>query len=197
MGSSNSWRRRGRGTAWSRFEDVYSSSFVRVYAYCLRRTRSREDAEDAVADTFVVAWRRLDDLLAAEHRQAWLYGVARRVLANQRKVSERHERTEKRAMSFAPSIALDNPAQDAEHRLRLAAVLDGLAQLAETDQELLLLAAFEQLSHAEMAIVLETHVETIKSRLYRARQRLQDLIELQADTSTTTHISVEEDGRHA
>jgi RNA polymerase sigma-70 factor (ECF subfamily) len=195
MGSSNSWRRRGRATAWSRFEDVYSSSFVQVYAYCLRRTRGAEDAEDAVADTFIVAWRRLDDLLASEHRQAWLYGVARRVLANQRRISERYERIEERAMSFAQPIALDNPAQDVEHRLRLAAVLDGLAQLAETDQELLLLAAFEQLSHAEMATVLETKVETIKSRLYRARQRLQEQIELHADKSTTTHISMEKDGR--
>ena len=174
MALRNTQSYRSNNEEWNRFDDVYNATFSSVYAYCVRRTRSRADTDDAVSDTFLVAWRRRNELFAADHPVAWLYGVARRVLANQRKATERRNRTEERATGFASLTASDNPARDAEHRVQLGSVLDAMATLDDRDQELLLLAAFEQLSHAEMAIVVGARAETIKSRLYRARVRLQE-----------------------
>jgi RNA polymerase sigma-70 factor, ECF subfamily len=196
MVTRKGWRH-GRSRRWGRFDVVYSASFSQIYAYCRRRTRSREDTEDAVADTYLVAWRRLDELEAADYPIAWLYGVARRVLANQRKSLERHELVEERTAAFSSSTAFDDPAHHAVHRSQLGDVLEAMAELSDTDQELLVLAAFEQLSHAEMAVVLEIPTDTIKSRLYRARRRLQERIVREARPSVAMLPTEESDRRHA
>ncbi|VAV96858.1 RNA polymerase ECF-type sigma factor [hydrothermal vent metagenome] len=197
MVTTEGWRHRRSSRKWGRFDETYHASFSQIYAYCRRRTRSREDTEDAVADTYLVAWRRLDELEAADYPIAWLYGVARRVLANQRKSLERHELVEVRAAAFSPSTAFNDPAQDAVHRSQLGDVLEAMIELSTIDQELLVLAAFEQLSHAEMAVVLEIPIDTIKSRLYRARRRLQERIVRDARPSVVTLPTEESDRRHA
>jgi RNA polymerase sigma-70 factor, ECF subfamily len=196
MVTRKSWRH-GRSRRWGRFDVIYRASFSQIYAYCRRRARNREDTEDAVADTYLVAWRRLDELEAADYPIAWLYGVARRVLANQRKSLERHELVEERAAAFSPSTAFDDPAQSAVHRSQLGDALEAMAELSDTDQELLVLAAIEQLSHVEMAVVLEIPTDTIKSRLYRARRRLQERIVRDARPSVVTLPTEEGDRRHA
>lgn len=68
----------------SRFRRIYEEHRTAVMAYCLRRA-SRSDAMDAVAETFVVAWRRIDRLPGGGAERSWLYAVALRVLANQRR----------------------------------------------------------------------------------------------------------------
>ena len=65
-----------------RFRRLYDTGHVRVVAYALRRTTNNEDAADVVAETFAIAWRRLDDVPLGEREVPWLYAVARRVIAN-------------------------------------------------------------------------------------------------------------------
>ncbi len=197
MVTRKDWRHRLSSRRWGRFDEVYNASFSQIYAYCRRRTRSREDTEDAVADTYLVAWRRLDELEAADYPVAWLYGVARRVLANQRKSLERHELVEERAATFLSPTASDDPAQRAVHRSQLGDVLEAMMALSPIDQELLVLVAFEQLSHAEIAVVLEIPIDTIKSRLYRARRRLQERVVRETSPSVATLPTEESDRRHA
>ena len=64
----------------ARFRAVYEANYHRVLGYVLRRTASREDAEDVVAETFLTAWRRLDQLPPGSGTRPWLYGVARKAL---------------------------------------------------------------------------------------------------------------------
>jgi DNA-directed RNA polymerase specialized sigma24 family protein len=71
----------GREHAEARFEGLYAAHGRAVLAYAARRTPDAQDAADIVADTFLVAWRRLDEVPAAQEARLWLYGVARKVLA--------------------------------------------------------------------------------------------------------------------
>jgi len=71
------------------FEAIYRETYRKTLAYALRRTRAAQDAHDVVAETYIVAWRRLDQLLNAREPQAWLYAVAYRVLTNQRRSHRR------------------------------------------------------------------------------------------------------------
>lgn len=64
-----------------RFRELYSAHVDAVLGYSLRRVGRREDAGDIVAETFLVAWRRLADVPEGEGARLWLYGVARRTLA--------------------------------------------------------------------------------------------------------------------
>jgi RNA polymerase sigma-70 factor, ECF subfamily len=72
-----------------RFEAIYAAGFGPILGYVLRRTDNGEDAADVVAETFLTAWRRLDDVPPGDRAMLWLYGVARRVLANHRRGERR------------------------------------------------------------------------------------------------------------
>lgn len=143
-----------------RFDELYRAHAPAVLAYCLRRA-SRDVAEDAAAETFTIAWRRLDDAPVAP--LPWLLGIARRVLANQR-------RSTRRQQALAERIAAQ-PAAGGDAVVG-APILEILSTLSPADQEVLMLAAWEGLGSAEIAKVLGCTAVAARIRLHRARRRL-------------------------
>jgi RNA polymerase sigma-70 factor, ECF subfamily len=142
-----------------------------VLAYALRRT-SREDAADVVAETFLVAWRRLDEV--DEHGELpWLYGVARRVLLSQQRAATRQIRIAERVAAAEPSALPETPAASTGSRRVLAA----LATLPEKEREVLMLTAWEELSGSEAARVLGCSATAYRIRLHRARRRLRERLD--------------------
>jgi RNA polymerase sigma-70 factor (ECF subfamily) len=137
-----------------------------LLAYALRRTENAADAEDVVAETLLVAWRRQRDLPGGEEAIPWLYGVARRVLANQRRGQARRRRLEQ---LLRPLIRQSTQQGEPEP---VHAVLAAMRRLSPGDQEVLRLAAWEDLSHAQIAIALRCSENAAALRLHRARRRL-------------------------
>jgi DNA-directed RNA polymerase specialized sigma24 family protein len=112
-----------------RFEGLFRENYASVRAYALRRA-SRDAAQDVVAETFLVAWRRLDDV--PRDALPWLYAVARRVLANQRRSAHRSAALERR-LALAEAAALQpDPSESAgeAERVRFA-----LGRLSERSRE--------------------------------------------------------------
>lgn len=145
------------------FAALFDAHFEPVLAYARRRSAQLSDAEDLAAETFVVAWRRLDRLPARpEEHLPWLYGVARRLLANQRRSATRRVRLLDRLRS---SFAVSPPSVS-------VTVEAALASLPERDQEILRLVAWESLTHAEAGLVLRISPNAVGIRLHRARERL-------------------------
>ena len=72
----------GRELAQIRFGRLYRDQGRAILAYALRRVEDQEDAADVVAETFLVAWRRLGEVPIGDGARLWLYAVARRVIAN-------------------------------------------------------------------------------------------------------------------
>jgi RNA polymerase sigma-70 factor (ECF subfamily) len=143
---------------------LFEAHFEPLLAYARRRTPQLSDAEDLVAETFSVAWRRLDRLPRAHEQQLpWLYGVARRLLANQRRGAARRLRLLDRLRSTVAAPPAGHPAPG---------IIATLAALPERDQELLRLIAWEGLTHAEAALVLGISPNAVAIRLHRARERL-------------------------
>lgn len=142
------------------FEALYRTHQSRVLAFCLRRAE-RDRAEDAASETFAVAWRRRDTI--PREPLPWLYGIARRALANQRRAAGRQQALAHRLASLpAPAFV---PAGD-------HAVLEALARLPVPDQEALMLAAWEGMSAAEAGQVLDCSAVAFRLRLLRARRKL-------------------------
>ena len=148
-----------------RFDALFEATRRQVLAYALRRTREPADAEDAAAETFAIAWRRIDDVPPGADALPWLYGVARRVLANQRRGTERRWNLLGRLFERAPR-ASDGPDVDLGGPATAA-----LAALRPDDRELLQLVAWEDLDHAAIAQVLGISVNAVAIRLHRARRR--------------------------
>jgi RNA polymerase sigma factor (sigma-70 family) len=151
------------------FRRFYAGNFEAVLAYATRRVTQPADAADVVAETFLVAWRRHRDLPPGDEARLWLYGVARRVLANQHRGDARRERLRERLLSFAAA----SPGIDPSARL---AVREALAKLPEPDRELLMLTAWEGLEPREAASVLRISPAAVRTRLSRARTRLRNLL---------------------
>jgi len=159
------------GDAEDRVALIYEQYAGRVAAYALRRT-SRSDAADAVAETFLVAWRRRDDVPDEPNTLPWLYGVTRRVLANQHRTQRRRSRLADRlASEFAMTEVELPPLEEIEEFRRVAAAIN---DLSDNDAELLRLTAWEALSPREIATAFGIPPGTARQRLSRARQRLRD-----------------------
>lgn len=153
------------------FDALYDGTHRRILAYCVRRTSRRADALDAAAETYVAAWRRFDDIPPGDGSLPWLFGVARRVLANQRRAESRQGRLVVRLRSRGqpePSGPDDLAVQGEEHR----DVLRALARLSEDDQELLRLTTWDGLSSVDVAEMFDVTRNAVDVRLHRARIRL-------------------------
>ena len=146
---------------WASFEAIFERHHRSILAYCLRRTRIEADAEDLTAEAFAVAWRRRRDIPVDPG--PWLYGIARRVIANHRRGAGRWERLLDRLRS--------EPRRTGPGPSGAGLALDALARLSEDDQELLKLVAWEELSHAEIAASLAITTNAVAIRLLRARRR--------------------------
>jgi len=156
------------------FDDLYAATYDRVLAYCRRRTWCLADAEDAVAETFVVAWRKLDDATTAESPLLWLYRVAFRVTANQRRGRIRIERLIDRLTRFVTSATVPPPDTEILTDADPEQVRAALAILSSLDREIVRLVAYEQLPRTEVATVLGLSPGAVRTRLYRARRRLRE-----------------------
>jgi RNA polymerase sigma factor (sigma-70 family) len=158
-----------------RFDALFESYSADVVAYCGWRADSASDAQDAAAEVFLVAWRRLDALPDGDAARVWLYATARRVLANQRRASRRraalYERLALDAASARPATL--STSTDREEAL----VHEALRRLGPGDREVLLLAEWEALSPAQIATVMGCLAITARGRLHRARRRFRAAFE--------------------
>ena len=160
----------GRDDALSRFQTIYERNHAAVAAYVRRRTPLAADAQDAVAETFTTAWRRVSEVPDGDAARAWLYGVARRVLANQRRGARRRAGLSVRLRGQdAGTVDVEDGVMAADDR---RTVLAALARLRDVDQEILRLAVWEELPHREIAAVLGGTEASVAVRLHRARNRL-------------------------
>ncbi|WP_318656319.1 RNA polymerase sigma factor [Spongiactinospora rosea] len=155
------------GSELARFESMYRETYGQITAYAARRCHSPQDAADVVAETFAIAWRRMGEVPDGEQATLWLYGVARKVLANHYRVEVRRQ---------ALSVELDAEMADLyqaapDSGVELTAIAQIFRALPDTDRELLSLVAWEGLDRQQIATVLGMSRNAVRIRLHRARRR--------------------------
>jgi RNA polymerase sigma factor (sigma-70 family) len=150
-----------------RFEELYAAHRVPVLGYALRRTDNTDDAADVLAETFLTAWRRLDEVPAGEQARLWLYGTARRVLAN-------HHRGERRRLALADRLKAELAVsyRQPDYGGGVAEIAAAFRRMTTPDQELLALAGWEGLDPGQIAAVVGCSRNAARIRLHRARRRL-------------------------
>lgn len=155
----------------ARFERIWAETRDPIVRYLARRA-APDSVEDLFAEVMTVAWRRLAEI-PDEGALPWLYGTARRVLANHRRgagrfgrLVERLARVERQVGPGKPAIYGTDPA--------LAAAMD---RLPAADAELLRLWAWEELTPREIALALGITPNAASIRLHRAKGRLRELLD--------------------
>ena len=175
-----------------RFDALFESYAPDIVAYCSWRAASPSDAQDAVAEAFLIAWRRLDALPEGDAARIWLYATARRVIANQRRANRRRAALQERlAAEPAPHLEQEPTSEE-------TLVYDALRRLGPRDREILLLAEWEGLSPTQIASVLGCLTVTARGRLHRARRRFRaaydELLPHQGRTVRPTFVRSAEGG---
>lgn len=156
----------------SQVEELFRSHASRVIAYSMRRGATRPEAEDVLAETFVVVCRRLKE--APSDSLPWLLAIARRVLANRARGRRRDAALLAKLSQFASSIG---PSDSASDILLGDELHEALMNLPGKDREALLLVAWEGLTHAQAAQVLGLSRKGFTARIGRARARLMQHLE--------------------
>ena len=150
-----------------RFESLVREELLEPLRRYLARRTDPATADDVLAETLLVCWRRRGDV--PDPALPWAYGVARHCLANAERSVRRQRRTAGRLAVVDPPVE-----RSPEPGSRDDALHDALARLAADDAELLRLWAWEQLTPSEIATVLEVTPNAVSIRLTRARARLRE-----------------------
>jgi RNA polymerase sigma factor (sigma-70 family) len=150
-----------------RFTALYREHHLRVRDFAQRRVGT-DLAQEVVAETFLVAWRRLDDIPGVAI--PWLYRVALYEIANLRRRQAKAVRLHDALREGGAQMAREDEAGEVTELARAVAI--AFVNLKERDQEILRLAAWEQLSSSQGAAVLRCSVPAYRMRLHRARLRL-------------------------
>ena len=158
----------------ARFQRLYEQHFEAVRRYVWRR--GPLSADDVAAETFLVAWRRLDDVPA--NALPWLIAVARNTLLNERRRTRRQVAVTDR-LAAEPQPATSGPDAAASDLIDAA-----LAALSDADREVLLLSVWEDLDRAAIAEALGCSKANVSVRLHRARRRFVDELERQGPAAS-------------
>lgn len=164
-----------------RFEQLAPALMEPLRRFLARRTDAAT-ADDVLADTLLVCWRRLDEL--PDQPLPWAYAVARNCLANAERGARRQQRVAAKVASVDPPRESTPGPGEADHPL-----VDVLGRLRPDDAELLRLWAWEQLAPAEIATVLDITANAASIRLHRAREKLR------AELRKTEPVSGHEESR--
>lgn len=150
----------------TRFRAVFEVAYGPLCRYARHRGLTGPDAEDLVAQTLEVAWRRIGDVPVAEPLP-WLYAVAHNLWRNRARRDRRRRELLARFRVSPPTGSGGDPAALEPGVLRAA-----LASLSDGDQEVLRLVAWDGLTPAEVAVALGCTPVAARARLHRARGRL-------------------------
>jgi RNA polymerase sigma factor (sigma-70 family) len=167
----------------ARFRELFESTYAVLSGYGRHRGLAGQDLEDLVSATYEVAWRRFDAVPSGDAAVPWLLTVALNHLRNHRRKLERDRDLLERlpAPASAPDAAdrLDPGTYDWREIRR------ALDRLSDSDRELVLLVAWDELSPADAGVMLGISAGAARTRLHRARARLSDLLGARAPATGT------------
>ncbi|MFZ0666851.1 MAG: RNA polymerase sigma factor [Acidimicrobiales bacterium] len=148
------------------FRALFDKAYPALRRYAWYRNLTKDDAEDLVAGTFEVAWRRIQDV-PRDDPMPWLYAVAHNLWRNHLRSAGRRSELIRVLPPPEPRADIADDVVSESRQLR-----EALAKLSGDDQELLMLVAWDGLSPSEAAVVLGCSPVAARTRLHRARNRL-------------------------
>jgi len=149
------------------FTELFARYCQPIYGYFRRRLDDAARAEELAQETFLAVLRAVTRYEPRALFRTYLYGIALLQLAAERRKNTRREATLELATADPPA------AGDAEAEVE---VRQALGKLGPEEREVLMLREYEQLSYAEIAALQRVPVNTVRSRLFRARLALKELL---------------------
>ncbi len=158
------------------FRRVFNAHYDAVARYCVRRL-PREDVDDAVAQVFVVAWRKVEQMPEEDATLLWLYRISHYEVSTMRRSARRRDDLHSKVAGLARPVARSAESavtQHSEHE----AVMTALDTLSGPDREVIFLRSYEELPIADIASVLDCSRDAAAKRLSRAHERLRRAVDI-------------------
>ena len=152
----------------SAFDELFLRYWEKLRRFFIRRLDDRSSAEELAQDTFLAIFRAASRYEPRALFRTYLYAIALRVL-----------RAERRKSGLRALMFLREPGNEPAAQYRGDDGLwirEALQQLRAKDREVLMLREFDELSYAEIGVVLEMPLNSVRSRVFRARQSLRNLL---------------------
>jgi RNA polymerase sigma-70 factor (ECF subfamily) len=153
---------------------LFARYHVRVYRFILRSIGNASVAEDLTSEVFLSVWRQADRFQARSTVSTWLLAIARH-----KAISELRRRREEQI--DISEIELEDPADDPEiafqKKDRRETIRHCLMQLSPEQREIIDLAYYHGKSVEEVAEIIGIPRNTVKTRMFRARKRLSEMLE--------------------
>ena len=159
-----------------------------VYRFAIRLAGSPDEAEDLVQETFLRAFRSWDQYARGTNAKSWLFTICRNVFLRRRERAKRHEEIVSESASRADSGAAElvspvwstvqalDPEGDFFESIVDDRIIAAIEELPEEYRTAVVLSDIEGLPYAEIASLMDVPVGTVKSRLFRGRRRLQEVL---------------------
>jgi RNA polymerase sigma-70 factor (ECF subfamily) len=173
---------RANPTTDAAFREVYDATFDDVRRFCLRRL-PMSDVNDAVSEVYLVAWRKADKIPRGDEALLWLYGVARNVVRHIERGNWRRLRLTAKAMR-EPAGTVQAPEMQIVRHSDDETLAAAVRRLSESDQEVIRLRAWEDLSAPAIAQVLDCSVSAAEKRITRAFKRLEKTLIARNEVTT-------------
>jgi RNA polymerase sigma-70 factor (ECF subfamily) len=158
------------------FSELYERHARAIYNYLFRRLADWSEAEDLTAVVFLEAFRRRREVVIVEGKLLpWLYGIATNVLRNRRRTLWRHRDLVAQLADRPGDAVAPDVAARAEAAAQMRSVLEHIAGLPRSQQDVIALCVWSGLSYEEAAAALGVPIGTVRSRLARARALLAEL----------------------
>ncbi len=152
------------------FVSIYNRHKAGIYCFCLKMLGDRDEALDAVQDTFVRVFENRRRLLSSRAFKSWLYTIARNQCLNRIRHLNRQDSTA--VDQLARQSRADGPHARLEKRERVELVNRYLQSLSPAYREVIILREYHELSYEEIGAVTRSTTSAVKSRLYKARRKL-------------------------
>ena len=156
------------------FDEIVERHRRAIYQVCLRFVNNHEDASDLAQETFVRAWKGLGSFKGQAALSTWLYRIAVNVCLN--RVSAKRIHVEPLESDRVIDPAAELPGTDLLRQERADAVRRAIAELPEKQRATLILRAYHEMSHQEIADVLGSSVGTVKANFFHALANLKKIL---------------------
>jgi RNA polymerase sigma-70 factor (ECF subfamily) len=174
-------RQHAEEAALAALVDQYASTLYRVAFSVLR---NQQDAEDAVQEAFLRVLRHRDALGEIRDHRVWLVRIVWNIVLDRKRRAKTRPETDDIAdlarVLPATGLSAEQRAAALQHHAKVLACVE---KLPAREREVMMLSAFEELSSVEIAAVLEVTESSVRSRLFRARNLLAELLQHKRSTS--------------
>ena len=153
------------------FAEIYARHSSMVYAYCVRMMGDRDKAYDVFQDTFLRFYQSAERHQTMENVKGYLLTISRNLSLNEKK------RMSSQTLEFDESLYNPGISRDHERNEMMDLIAMALELLPHDMREAFVLREYQGLSYKEMTDVLDIKIETAKVRVFRARQKIKDILQ--------------------